>query len=246
MRHTILLLSTMMLALLLAGGVGLAANIHCQGGQCLGTQQNDLILGSQVDDLILAFDGIDRVNAHQGDDGVIGGDGGDQIAGAEGADVLNGHAGDDDIRGGPGTLADGEPLTTVTCGPVGDVTTVFNQEMTGGDGNDSLTGGDDNDGLFGDAGLNVLSGKGGGDCFLLRGDANERVSGGDGDDVVFAFDGTGDDISCGAGIDAVRADVVEDRVAGDCEQVFGPSSLQATGSTPETEVTITPPQAVGS
>jgi hypothetical protein len=50
-----------------------------------------------------------------------------------------------------------------------------------------------------------------------------------------------DDVFCGAGIDTVQADVV-DRVAADCENVFRFSLLQATGSTPVVEVTITTPE----
>jgi uncharacterized membrane protein (UPF0127 family) len=68
MRRTLLLLSTMMLALLLAGGVALAANIQCQGGPCVGTEQNDLILGSLVDDQIQALGGSDQVSARGGAD----------------------------------------------------------------------------------------------------------------------------------------------------------------------------------
>jgi hypothetical protein len=57
MRGTLLLFSTMMLALLLASGVALAANIQCLGGPCVGTEQNDQITGSQVDDFIEALGG---------------------------------------------------------------------------------------------------------------------------------------------------------------------------------------------
>ena len=63
MRRTILLLSTMMLALLLASGVALAANITCQGGPCVGTEQNDRITGSQLEDEIQALGGRDLVSA---------------------------------------------------------------------------------------------------------------------------------------------------------------------------------------
>jgi hypothetical protein len=54
MRRTLLLLSTMVVALLLAGGVALAANITCPGGPCTGTEQNDRITGSLLDDDIAA------------------------------------------------------------------------------------------------------------------------------------------------------------------------------------------------
>jgi Ca2+-binding RTX toxin-like protein len=116
--------------------------------------------------------------------------------------------------------------------------------LLGDNGNDDLDGGRDNDFLRGDAGRNDLSGNGGDDCLNLSGAANERASGGDGDDLIFAdesffgFDSNGDDVFCGAGIDAVLADA-EDRVAANCEDVLGQTSLQATGATPVVEVTIT-------
>jgi len=66
MRRTILLLSTMMLALLLASGVALAANITCQGGPCVGTEQNDRITGSLEDDVIQALGGRDHVTGRGG------------------------------------------------------------------------------------------------------------------------------------------------------------------------------------
>ena len=66
MRRTLLLLSTMMLALLLASGVALAANIQCQGGPCVGTEQNDRITGSLEDDVIQALGGRDHVTGRGG------------------------------------------------------------------------------------------------------------------------------------------------------------------------------------
>jgi Ca2+-binding RTX toxin-like protein len=113
--------------------------------------------------------------------------------------------------------------------------------LQGEDGNDDLDGGRDNDLLVGGTGRNVLSGNGGDDCLLLFGDENERASGGDGDDLIGNPDGNGDDVFCGAGHDTVNADV-EDRVAANCEDVVRFSLLQATGSTPVVEVTITTPE----
>jgi len=56
----------MVVALLLAGGVALAANIQCQGGLCVGTEQNDRITGSQEIDVIQALGGRDDVTARGG------------------------------------------------------------------------------------------------------------------------------------------------------------------------------------
>ena len=106
--------------------------------------------------------------------------------------------------------------------------------MLGDEGNDDLDGGRDNDFLNGGSALNDLSGKGGDDCLDLFGDANERASGGAGNDLIFAADGNGDDIFCGAGIDTVSVDArdpadPQDRVAADCEnKVLQDSPLKAT------------------
>lgn len=225
-------------------GVALAANIQCQGGPCVGTEQNDRITGSQLDDEIEALGGRDIVTGRMGDDFVAGDAGGDEITGGDGADALNGDRGPDEIGGGPGT-PDGEPIVAYSCGITDDsagidANTEGNQFLTGGDGNDRLTAGRDNDLLQGGAGRNDLTGNGGDDCLELGGDANERVSGGDGDDIIQANDGNGDNVFCGAGIDTVRADE-EDRVASDCEDVLR-ESPQAAGATPEAEVTITAPE----
>ena len=76
MRRTLLLLSTMVVALLLAGGMALAANITCPGGgPCTGTEQNDRITGSLLEDDIQALGGRDVVSARSGDDDVDGGRG---------------------------------------------------------------------------------------------------------------------------------------------------------------------------
>lgn len=231
-------------------GVALAANITCQGGPCVGTEQNDRIAGSQVDDDIEALGGRDEVTARGGDDEVDGGADGDEITGGDGGDLLRGGRGPDEIGGGPGT-PDGTPRTDFFCSYSDertgiDASTAGYQAVIGEEGNDLLATGRDSDLLAGETGRNNLSGNGGGDCFVLVGDENERVSGGDGDDIVFANYGNGDDVFCGAGHDTVLADA-EDRVAADCEDVLRSSSLQAPGATPEAEVTIiTAPEDIGS
>ena len=62
-----------------------------------------------------------------------------------------------------------------------------------------------------------------------------------GNDLIGSADGNRDDIFCGAGNDTVFADE-EDRVAENCEVVVRDSPLQAPGSTPAVEVTITTPE----
>jgi hypothetical protein len=54
-------------ALLVAfAGVAWAANIQCQGGPCVGTEQNDRITGSQQNDEIQTLGGRDLVTARGG------------------------------------------------------------------------------------------------------------------------------------------------------------------------------------
>jgi hypothetical protein len=66
MRRTLLSLTTMVVALLLACGVALAANITCPGGAWAGTEENDRLTGSQVHDEIQALGGRDLVTARGG------------------------------------------------------------------------------------------------------------------------------------------------------------------------------------
>jgi Ca2+-binding RTX toxin-like protein len=231
-RRLILLMTAMAAAVLVVSGVAYALSVQCDGvgdqdpvpGECAGTDQNDVITGTDQRDIILALGGLDVVNARSGDDDVDGGRGRDDISGGLGGDELNGGGGPDDIQGGPGTTDASPPPVfpednTFTC-TLNDASTEGFQLLRGDDGNDDLDGGRDNDWLEGDAGRNDLSGKGGDDCLNLRGDANERASGGDGGDLIFANDGNGDDIFCGAGIDSVAVDDAvdaQDRVAADCE-----------------------------
>jgi hypothetical protein len=166
--------------------------------------------------------------------------------------LLSGGGGPDDINGGPGTTDASEPpngfgFVCIISFPDAGIgaSTVGTQDLFGDNGNDDLDGGRDNDLLRGGAGRNTLSGNGGDDCLDLGGDENEQASGGDGDDLVFADDGNGDDVFCGAGHDTVTADA-EERVAANCEDVVREFSLQAPGATPEAEVTITAPEDIGS
>jgi len=189
--------------------------------------------------------GRDVVTARSGDDSVDGGEGRDKISGGVGGDPLVGGGGPDDIGGGPGTTDASAPPISFLCTIEDPSTgtelarTTGTQVLFGNEGNDLLKGGTDNDLLLGETGRNVLSGKGGDDCLELSGDENERASGGDGDDLIGSPDGNRDTFVCGAGHDTVAPDE-EDRVAANCDEVvFGPPPLQATGSTPVGEVTIT-------
>jgi len=113
-------------------------------------------------------------------------------------------------------------------------------ELTGSSGGDRLDGGDADDFLLAGAGADELFG-GAGDDFLNGQSGTDRVDGGTGDDQ--GFDGAGadryrlgdgddrlvnpsgagarqrDDVSCGAGADAIFAPSAADRLAVDCDEV---------------------------
>ena len=64
--------------------------IECTGGNCNGTQGNDLILGSPY---------ADNIKGKNGDDCILGGDGDDDtISGDNGEDVCIGGAGNDTFK----------------------------------------------------------------------------------------------------------------------------------------------------
>ena len=249
MRRVAMLAIVGSVLLVAFAGVAWAANVTCQGGPCVGTEQNDRITGSQLEDEIQALGGRDLVSARGGDDLVDGGRGGDDISGGIGGDALLGGRGPDDIYGGAGTPV-GDPKFDFECTTTDPSTgTVVariqgNQILFGSGGNDDLNGGIDNDLLEGDTGKNDLSGNGGDDCLSLSGDANERASGRGGDDLIGSDDGNRDYDFCGAGYDTVFADE-KDRVAANCEVVIRASSLQKTRATPGLGVTITAPEASG-
>lgn len=91
-------------------------------------------------------------------------------------------------------------------------------EFLGGDtGNDTIDTGDGNDDLRGEEGADTLIGGNGND--MIQGAPGvDTIDAGAGDDTVNSPDGLADKITCGDGIDLVRADTV-DEVARDCENV---------------------------
>jgi hypothetical protein len=124
--------------------------------------------------------------------------GNDTIRGTPGKDVILCGAGDDVVRTGAGD-------DVIRCGPGNDV-------VMSGRGKDRVSGGSGNDRLFGGPGNDRLfSG--------WRGDpAADTLSGDEGDDRILVRDGHRDVVTCGPGVDRVRADAA-DSVAADCEVV---------------------------
>src|SRR5215218_8357072 len=106
MRRTILLLTAVAVAILLAGGVALAKNISCarQGGNvCVGTNNADTITGTNRADTIKARGGNDTVLARGGKDKIFGGDGFDGL--------LDGGLGNDTLNAGPSAAGGFDYLT---------------------------------------------------------------------------------------------------------------------------------------
>ena len=104
--------------------------------------------------------------------------------------------------------------------------------LAGDTGNDVLDGGEGGDDLRGDEGNDTITGAGGNDT-IQGGTGADTVDAGEGDDTVNVPDGTADKVTCGGGVNTVRADTV-DEVAADCENVERafippPSGEQAAG-----------------
>jgi Ca2+-binding RTX toxin-like protein len=125
MRKTVVVLVSMALAVLLAGGLALAAPkggtdttvIDCSAqtiSSCQGTSGPDIIYGTDSTDVILPYGGDDIVYAKGGNDEVRHSFGNDHIEGGLGADTLRGGFGNDSIYGN-------KPATTLTGAQSDDV-----------------------------------------------------------------------------------------------------------------------------
>jgi Ca2+-binding RTX toxin-like protein len=124
MRRAIVLLAAAMVALVLAAGVALAADITCTGGPCNGTKGDDFIYGSTTND---------QINGKAGDDVMWGHEGNDLLVGDKGNDTLEAEFDDspgavDTIKGGKGTdqvfATDGNK-DNINCGGGGNDTAYF-------------------------------------------------------------------------------------------------------------------------
>ena len=109
-RRTLLLLTTMAMAMVMASGVALAKAITCptgSNGQCVGTFGADVITGTDNTDTIDGKFGADTINALGSPDTINGGGGADTIDGGTGDDVIRDDTGNfardnDTLKGGEG------------------------------------------------------------------------------------------------------------------------------------------------
>jgi Ca2+-binding RTX toxin-like protein len=94
---------------------GMVATVVCGGGDCWGTDGDDVIVGTAGADTIHALRGDDVVCALGGNDTVYGDEGDDYLFAHEGSDTVSGGPGKDFINGGEGSDA------LLSGGPDGDV-----------------------------------------------------------------------------------------------------------------------------
>jgi Ca2+-binding RTX toxin-like protein len=236
MRRTILvLLTTMALALLMAGGVALAADITCSSDPCFGTPEDDHIDGTNNPEVIKALEGNDEIDGLDGADTLYGRRGDDTV----GSGIIGGNDSDTSYGGrGDDWLSDTDYSRHNNC--TGDEESCTGADTQhGGDGNDVLEGADegdfiygeaDGDQMFGDPGNDLISGGGGSD--RMEGEeGSDDLRGGRGNDFIDAADdetaGSVDTVDCGGGTDEVIANE-NDVVSSDCETITRVSTPTAT------------------
>jgi hypothetical protein len=99
MRRVALMLAAMGAALLVAGGVALAAQVNCSSDPCFGTPEADHIDGTNEAEVIKALAGKDDIDGLDGADTLYGGRNSDGrnsgIAGGNGSDTSYGGPGND-------------------------------------------------------------------------------------------------------------------------------------------------------
>jgi Ca2+-binding RTX toxin-like protein len=120
-RRALLIMATMMLGVLLVGGVALADTIDGTTGpdDLVGTDKEDVIHASEGRDYVSGLAAADLLYAGDGNDTVVGRDGNDRIYGNGGSDLLFGNEGNDQIN----SAGDGG-TDVVKCG-FGDSDTVY-------------------------------------------------------------------------------------------------------------------------
>jgi hypothetical protein len=211
-----------------------------------GGDDGDTLAGGPDTDRLFGDAGSDSLDGGGGNDALDGGSGDDRFDDEPGDDVAIGGSGDDEfdlgagtdtVRGGDGTDAvyphDDGDADDFDGGAGHDQFVVFAPgaltvdlaagTATNASATDVATGFED---LLVDVGAATLSGTGGSNLiFTLRGDAtvdpragNDVVQTSGDDDTIETRDGFADRVSCGEGVDTVRADTLDD-VANDCENV---------------------------
>jgi Ca2+-binding RTX toxin-like protein len=128
MRKTILVVASVAVAMLVAGGVAWAATIRCHGGLCKGTPKADTMYGRNVGDAMYGRKGGDTMYGRGGLDALRANEGLDKVYGGSETDRMRGGPGADKLFGGPG--GDGGVGNTGV------------DRIYGGPGRDGLSGGE--------------------------------------------------------------------------------------------------------
>ena len=189
MRKTILLLASVALAMLVAGGVAWAATIQCpnagtnQFGHplCYGTKTADTMRGTNLHDEMYGRAGADTIYGRSSADSMRGGPGSDKMYGGGGKDRLFGQEGVDRVYGQEGSDS------------------IFLQGFDDRS-NDYLYGGRDNDGIVanGKYGVDRIYGDRGADSIVVYGNAATGAR-----EIVDCGPGT-DSVSFDEGVDVVK------------------------------------------
>jgi hypothetical protein len=105
-RRTLLVLASMMLGVLMLGGIALAATISCgdvaSEGSCYGTRKADTMTGDAERNHMLGKRGGDEISGLKGPDAIWGGAGDDRIFAGPGGDYVADTKGSNLLSGGPG------------------------------------------------------------------------------------------------------------------------------------------------
>ncbi len=192
---------------LIAGGIGADTLLGGDGDDVLdGGTDNDVLSGDAGNDVGYGGTGNDNLKGGSGNDYLLGGAGGDQVFGGTGSDVINGGTGND-------ALYDTDSAT------VYGLVSTEQDEMVGGDGNDSfyggydtMLGGDGND-TFNVKNQGTVIGGTGNDTIIVSntnpalgswlegGFGADKITGGSGHDTLFSGYGA-DTLNGGAGNDS--------------------------------------------
>ncbi len=188
---------------------------RCQG-QIVDVVGAGAIGGTAAPDVILGSNGPDSIDPKQGDDRVCAGGGDDTVIERPngGSDALDGGGGSDTLLLGlasPLSPAGTVDLPASSASGIGMSAALSSIE--------NATGSPAGDTLIGDGGPNVLDGLSGDDT-ITGGAGPDTLLGGNDDDRLFARDGFGDTLDCGAGTaDTAQTDRLSLDAVTSCEGV---------------------------
>jgi Ca2+-binding RTX toxin-like protein len=218
MRKTILVLASVALAMVVAGGVAWAANIQCRANtKCIGTDQADTMKGTPLRDSIYAKYGedtvygrgsSDKIYGSLGHDKIFGGAGRDWLVGGSQQDTIYGQSGPDWLAGnyGDDSLYGGAGVDSLWVEP-NNASDVKFDDLHGGKNRDYLYGSGQWPGTF-ESGMDHFYGDSGNDYIHVERNAGPEES------PPHSIKPPPDVVDCGPGYDEVwfneGADVVND------------------------------------